>query len=128
MNKIFKMKTFKKAMLNENEMYLHNEKVEVAKLTPVKWRELFAVVDKLPGLVIQVVSAPQDDFYAYVLQALDIALDEVINVTSILTGVDKQYIENNVGLDELAEYLFRMVKRNRLDDAVKKMTSLQPKT
>lgn len=127
MNKIFKMKTLKKAMLNENEMYLHNEKVEVTKLTPVKWRELFAVVDKLPGLVIQVVSAPQDDFYAYVLQALDIALDEVINVTSILTGVDKQYIENNVGLDELAEYLFRMVKRNRLDDAVKKMMSLQPK-
>lgn len=127
LSRILKTNKLKNIMLGENEMYLHEKKVEITKLTPVKWKNLFEVVDKLPGLVIQVVTAPQDDFYAYVIQALDLALDEVVEIVSLLTEVDKEYIQQNVGLDELAEYVYKVVKLNRLDDAVKKMTSLQPK-
>lgn len=112
--------------LNKNEMYLHKKRVEIAKLTPVKWKELFSSVDRLPGLIVQVLSAPQDDFYMTVIQGLDIALDEIVNVVSIMTEIDSDYIANNVGLDELAEYLQRMVKLNRLDSAVKNIKSLLP--
>ena len=113
-------------MLGQNEMYLHKEKVEIAKLTPAKWKKLFSTVDMLPGLVIQVISTPQEDFYVAVLQALDIALDEVTKVVAILTDVEESYIEENVGLDEIFEYLQRMVKLNRLDTAVKNAKSLLP--
>jgi hypothetical protein len=56
--------------LNENEIMLGEQRVKIEKLTIAKWRELFSVIDKLPGLIIQILSAPQEDFYAYVVTGL----------------------------------------------------------
>lgn len=108
-------------------MYLHKKRVEIAKLTPVKWKQLFNTVDKLPGLVVQVMTAPKEDFYMFIIQALDLAIDEVVDVVSILTEIDKEYVANNVGLDELFEYLQRTVKLNRLDTIPKNAKGLLPK-
>lgn len=113
--------------LNENEMVLGEQRVKIEKLTIAKWRELFAVVDKLPGLIVQVLTAPAEDFYSYVITALDISFDEIANIVSVLSGLDTEYIEKNVGIDELFEYLSRTVKRNRLDSVVKNAQSLLPK-
>ncbi len=109
-------------------MYLHEKRVTIAKLTPAKWRQLFNAVDQLPGLIIQVLTAPKEDFYAYVIQALDLALNEVVEITSILTEIEKEYIDENVGLDELTEYLLKVVKLNRLDTIPKNVKSLLPKS
>lgn len=112
--------------LNENEMYLGDKRVRIEKLTIVKWRQLFETVDKLPGLIVQVLTAPQENFYAYVLTAFNLALDEVAHVVSVLSGLDYEYILENVGIDEQIEYLARTVKRNRLDSVAKNVQSLLP--
>jgi hypothetical protein len=113
--------------LAEHEMFLGEKRVKIEKLTISKWRELFGTVDKLPGLIVQVLSAPQSDFYAYVITALDIAFDEIAQVVSVLSGVESEYLMENVGVDEIFEYLAKTVKRNRLDDAVKNVKGLLPK-
>lgn len=117
----------KETALGKNEMYLGDKRVKINKLTPNKWRQLFETVDKLPGLIVQVLTAPADDFYAYVISACDLALDEVVNIVAILSDVDSEYIRENVGIDEIIEYLTRTVQRNRLDQTVKNLTSLLPK-
>jgi hypothetical protein len=108
-------------------MYLGDKRVKIEKLTIVKWRELFAVIDKMPGLIVQVLTAPPSDFYSYVIQALDLSLDEIANIVSVLSGVDIDYIKHDVGIDEMFEYLSRTVKKNRLDTVVKNVQSLLPK-
>jgi ethanolamine utilization protein EutA (predicted chaperonin) len=108
-------------------MYLGEKRVKIEKLTIVKWRQLFEAVDKLPGLIVQVLAAPQSDFYTYVITALDLAFDEIAQVVSVLSGVEVDYITDNVGVDELFEYLAKTVKRNRLDDVLKNAKSLLPK-
>jgi hypothetical protein len=113
--------------LAEHEMFLGEKRVKIEKLTISKWRELFGTVDKLPGLIVQVLSAPQSDFYAYVITALDIAFDEIAQVVSVLSSVEAEYLTENVGVDEIFEYLAKTVKRNRLDDAVKNVKGLLPK-
>lgn len=113
--------------LSEHEMMLGDKRVKIEKLTIVKWRELFEVVDKLPGLIVQVLTASSDDFYAYVVTALDLAADEISQIVSVLSGVEAEYLQKDVGVDELIEYLARTVKRNRLDGVVKNVQSLLPK-
>ena len=108
-------------------MMLGEKRVKIEKLTIVKWRELFEVVDKLPGLIVQVLTASSDDFYAYVVTALDLAADEISQIVSVLSGVEAEYLQESVGVDELIEYLARTVKRNRLDGVVKNVQSLLPK-
>jgi hypothetical protein len=113
--------------LGEHEMMLGEKRVKIEKLTIAKWRELFEVVDKLPGLIVQVLTAPSDDFYAYVVTALDLATDEITKIVSVLSGVDSEYLQETVGVDELFEYLAKTVKRNRLEGVVKNVQSLLPK-
>lgn len=108
-------------------MYLGDKRVKIEKLTIVKWRELFAVVDKLPGLLVQVITAPQTDFYSYVITALDLSLEEIANIVSVLSGIEVEYVKHDVGIDEMFEYLTRTVKKNRLDSVVKNVQSLLPK-
>ncbi|MEI2356056.1 hypothetical protein [Mesobacillus zeae] len=123
---VFNRMKSKITALNENEMYLGDKRVQIEKLTIAKWRQLFDTVDKLPGLIVQILTAPQDDFYAYVLSALDIAFEEVAQIVAVLSGVDYEYIEGHVGIDELFEYLARTVKKNRLDSIAKNVKSLLP--
>jgi hypothetical protein len=117
----------KLASLNENEMMLGEKRVKIKKLTPNKWRDLFEAVDKLPGIIVQIITAPQDDFYAYVINGIDIAMDEFIHIVAILADLDEVYIREEVGVDELFDYLARTVKKNRLDSVVKNVKSLLPK-
>jgi hypothetical protein len=108
-------------------MYLGEKRVEINKLTPKRWRQLFATIDTLPGLIVQVITAPQEDFYAYVVSACDIALDEVVKVVAVLSELDEDYINDNVGVDELVQYLLRTSKRNNLNEVIKNVSSLLPK-
>lgn len=122
------LKQFRKlTALTDGELMLGEKRVKINKLTPNKWRELFEVVDKLPGIIVQIITAPQDDFYAYVINGVDIAMDELIRIVAILAEVDEEYIRANVGVDEIFEYLARTVKKNRLDSVVKNAKSLLPK-
>ncbi|AYA78604.1 hypothetical protein DOE78_18830 [Bacillus sp. Y1] len=107
-------------------MVLGEKRVRIEKLTINKWRQLFEVVDKLPGLIVQILTAPKDDFYAYVITALDLAFEEIALIVSVLSGLDVDYINENVGVDELFEYLAKTVKKNRLEDVVKNAKSLLP--
>ncbi|WP_404351680.1 hypothetical protein LG311_10290 [Sutcliffiella horikoshii] len=116
----FKFKT------NDYEMYLGDKRVSINKLTPNRWRTLFDTIDTLPGLILQVITAPQENFHAYLISACELAIDEVVKVVAVLSDVDEDYLNEYVGLDEMVEYLSRTAKRNNLADTVKNVTSLLP--
>lgn len=117
----------KNPFLNENQMYLHEKKVEIPKLTPDRWKQLFEKVDMLPGLIVQVLLAPKEDFYTVIISAAQIAMDEVTELVAILSELEVEYIRKNVGLHEIIEFLARTVKRNQLGEAAKNLKSLLPK-
>lgn len=111
-------------MLGENQLYLGEKRVEVRKLTPKVWKEVFGRLDKLPGVIMQVMLAPKEDFYGYVISACDLAIDEVVELVSVLSGLDKKYISEKVGLDEIVMYLVKTIKKNNLNDVIKNVKSL----
>ncbi|KYC94364.1 hypothetical protein B4102_3585 [Heyndrickxia sporothermodurans] len=116
----------KNAMTNENTVYLGDKKVDIKKLTPSLWKKLFETIDQLPGLIVQVLLAPKEDFYSYIISACDIAMDEVVRVVAVLSGIDEKYISENAGLDEIINYLAKTVKKNNLRDVIKNVKSLLP--
>lgn len=119
-----KLKSFH---LNENQMLLHEKKVEIPKLTPDRWKQLFETVDMLPGLIVQVLLAPKEDFYSTVVSVIQLAIDEVTEVIAVLSDIEVEYIRKNVGLHEIIEYLTRTIQRNKLGEVSKNLKSLLPK-
>lgn len=116
----------KNAISSENTLYLGNKKVEIKKLTPNLWKKLFETIDRLPGLIVQVILAPKEDFYSYVISAAEIAMDEIVQVVAVLSSIDEDYIKENAGLDELIDYLVKTAKKNNLQDTLKNVKSLLP--
>jgi hypothetical protein len=117
----------KNPFLNEHQMYLHEKKVEIPKLTPDRWKQLFEKVDMIPGLIVQVLLAPKDEFYTVIVSAIQLAMDEATEIVAILSGLDVAYIRKNVGLHEIIEFLVKTIKRNQLGEVAKNLKSLLPK-
>ncbi|WP_163093876.1 hypothetical protein [Bacillus velezensis] len=120
------MNIFKKKQETDS-IQLGKYPVEVAKLTPAKWKQLFAALDKIPFLILEVFSAPKTDFYSYLVSAIEVGMDEIVEITALLSGVDAEYIREEVGTDEIIEYITLTVKNNRLDSQAKNVKSLLPK-
>ncbi len=71
------MNIFKKKQETDS-IQLGKYPVEVAKLTPAKWKQLFAALDKIPFLVLEVFSAPKTDFYSYLVSAIEVGIHQYI--------------------------------------------------
>lgn len=111
-----------------SELTLGDKTVQVPKLTPVKWKALFEVVDRLPHLFITVLSTSgQEDFASTLVAAAKLAMDEVAKIVSVLSGLDEDYILENVGTDEIVDFLISVVEKNRLQSVAKNLKSLLPK-
>lgn len=111
-----------------SELTLGDKTVQVPKLTPVKWKALFEVVDHLPHLFITVLSTSgQEDFASTLVAAAKLAMDEVAKIVAVLSGLDEDYILENVGTDEIIDFLIAVVEKNRLQSVAKNLKSLLPK-
>ncbi|MEH7651771.1 hypothetical protein [Bacillus safensis] len=111
-----------------SELTLGDKAVQIPKLTPVKWKALFEVVDRLPHLFITVLSTSgQEDFASTLVAAAKLAMDEVAKIVAVLSGLDEDYILENVGTDEIVEFLIAVVEKNRLQSVAKNLKSLLPK-
>ncbi|MEK4697773.1 hypothetical protein MKX31_27990 [Bacillus sp. FSL M8-0063] len=124
---VFTRKEAQTAMLSDDTLTLGSKKVRVRKVTPKEFKELMTVTGNVPNLVIQVMGAPEDQYVAYALAAVEAATDDFVTITSQLTGIDEDYLHNDAGMAEIVEYLVQMTKYNDLDRMVKNVMSLLPK-
>lgn len=113
-----------KSIFMKNFVTLGKKKAEIRKLTPADWKLVFGSFDKLPSLIVTIMQAPKEQQSVYLVEGIDLALDEVIEITSKLTGIEEDYLTNQVGLDELVEYFALTIKKNRLDTLPKNLKSL----
>ncbi|MDW0113762.1 hypothetical protein QT711_11240 [Sporosarcina saromensis] len=116
--------SFMNRVLSKDTVLLGKKKAEVKKLTPALWKKVFGAIDLLPGVALQVFSAPRKDLSAYLLQAFDVALEEMLEIVSLVSDIDKEYLYHNAGLDELIEYVYLTIKKNRLDQTAKNLKGL----
>jgi hypothetical protein len=60
------------------------------------------------------------------MSAAEVGLDDIIAVVSSISGVDAEYLESDVQLSEIIEYVTRTAHYNDLERAVKNVLSLLP--
>lgn len=95
-----------------DKYYIGKERVKVRKITVAEWKELFGAVNGLPALVVSVLTAPEKDRVSYLVVALQSALDEAVDIVAVLTGIDREYIEQHADAAQLTAYITAMVREN----------------
>jgi hypothetical protein len=109
---------------NENYVRMGSKRVRVEKITYEKWVILREVVDKIPGLVIQIWLSRGEHFYQTVYAAIDVAFEEIIKVISILSDIDEEYLKKNAGIDDVFNYFVKTAKKNDFFNIIKNGQSL----
>ncbi|MFB5568676.1 hypothetical protein ACE41F_26945 [Bacillus cereus] len=127
MKTIFKRKKAKEAMQRVDTLTLGEKKVRITKITPRQYKELFSVIGNIPNLVYQVANAPEGDYRAYVLMALEVGMDDIVGIVSYLTGIEADYLHDQASFYDLTEYLVQMVEYNNIEKTLKNVASLLPK-
>lgn len=102
---------------------LGGQSVKVRKVTIGQWRELFAVVGTLPQLLISVITAPAESRIPHLLAVMESAIDDVVSVVAVLTGLETAWIDENVSPDELMAYFVAVARVNDFGGLLKNVQS-----
>lgn len=119
-----KKKLLTRAMLSGDRALLGKKIVTVPKLTPRLYRKAFGSIGALPSLIANVIQAPKEDKTVFALSAYEIGMSEIVEVVAELTELDREYLEDEVGVDELTEFLKKLVEKNNVGETVKNLLSL----
>ncbi|AWB45274.1 hypothetical protein DCC85_14265 [Paenibacillus sp. CAA11] len=110
-------------LLRSDTLKIGGKPVKVGKITIAQWRELFNVINTLPQLLISILVAPQADRLPTFIVAIENSLDDVVNVVSVLTGLDAEWIEQNASIDELVAFFTATARANNFGDVLKNVQS-----
>jgi len=105
---------------SDNSVFLGDKLVEIPKLTPAKYKLLFGRIETLPQVIARIAAARGDGtLISTALIGIDIALDEIVDVISVLADIDADYIRENAGIDEITTFIVRTLERNDLAATLK---------
>jgi hypothetical protein len=121
----FNREKARKDIMPNDIMYLGKKVVEVPKLTPKLFKELTRATENLPALLLKLISIQDEEtFQAYFIASMEFAADELVAVTSILSGLESEYLEENAGMSEIIRFLKAVSDKNDITPLVKNLMSL----
>ena len=114
------------------------DRVTVAKAPLGKWKQLTESINNLLEVLPEIlkkkgVEDPEkyieqmgiQEFVMLIPDMLEFAVDEIINVLAIGTGLTTEYIEEKVGLDETVDLLEAIIEVNGIVKVVEKGKNLK---
>ncbi|RKD20961.1 hypothetical protein BEP19_14845 [Ammoniphilus oxalaticus] len=108
---------------NTNDIVMMGgNKVEVRRLTVKQWRQIFGALNQLPGIIFSALTTEnKNDLGVVIVAAVDICFDEVVDIISIASGLTKEDIEDSAALDEIVEYIEKLIEKNNFEATLKKL-------
>jgi len=104
--------------------YIGKKPVTIEKITIKQWKQLFGTIETLPQLILDVMSASEDEKSAYFIVALERSFDEIVDIVSVLTGIESEHIEENASIDQLIAYFTEIAKVNDFSGVIKNVKSV----
>lgn len=116
------------------------QKVVVKKAGLGRWKQITNAIKRLFNLLPEFLqtkgiedpeafidSLSYTDLIALIPDILDMAADEFINLLAVGTGLDVEFLEENIGIDEAIELVEAIIQVNNIFGAVEKGKNLIPR-
>lgn len=120
---------FLRKMMNERQgsVQIAGKNVEVPLLTPERYKQIFNVMNDIPSIAFYLFySKEEPNFKQRVLVAVSEALDELLYIVELLTGIDKETLNKKAAVHELVEFFVRTAEKNEINNLLKNVKSLLP--
>lgn len=110
---------FARSNTHKTALKIGDKTVHPRKITPALLRELFDSIQMIPQLFFTVLTASASERAGYFVVALRESFDDIVRVTSLLTGIDEEYIDHNASIDELVAFYKATVEVNNFPELLK---------
>jgi hypothetical protein len=113
-------------LFRKDRVQLGNKQVEVPKLTRARLKKLTEHIGTIGDLIVKLFMTPEQDRAVFIVAAADVTIDEIYELTSLLSDLPIEYLDEHAGIAECTEYLRLAWERNDMDTALKNVNSLIP--
>lgn len=113
-------------LLKKDKVQLGNKKVEIPKLTRARLKKLTEHIGTIGDLLVKIFMAPANERAVYIVAGSDVAIDEIYELTALLSDLPIEYLDEHVTFAECAEYLRLTWERNDMQAALGNVRSLIP--
>lgn len=106
-------------IMRSDTVKIGGKSVKIRKITVAQWRELFTVIETLPQVLLTIITAAPAERLPYLVVAIEKSISDVVNVVSVLTELDADWIENNASVDELVTFFVETARVNNFGEMLK---------
>ncbi|QWU17395.1 hypothetical protein SAMN04487895_104219 [Paenibacillus sophorae] len=105
---------------------LGNRRVEVPKLTRNRLKKLTEHVGTIGDFLVKFFLTPQEDRSVFIVAGADVTIDEIYEITSLLSDIDIEELSEQASIAECTEYLLLTWQKNDMNAALGNLKGLIP--
>lgn len=110
----------------KDSLQLGKRKVSVPKLTRTRLKKLTDHIGTIGDLLVKVFLSPQEDRSIMIVAGAEVMIDEIYELTSLLSDIDLNELSEEASLAECTEYLNLTWQKNDMQAALKNLSGLIP--
>lgn len=105
---------------------LGNKRVQVPKLTRNRLKKLTDHIGSIGDYLVKLFLTPEKDRAVFIVAAADVSIDEIYELTSLLSDLPIEYLDEHVAFSECTEFLRLSWEKNDMNEALKNLGGLIP--
>lgn len=113
-------------LLKKDRVHLGNKQIEIPKLTRKRLKKLTDHIGTIGDYLVRLFMTPDRDRAVFIVAGADIAIDEIYELTSLLSDLPIEYLDEHAALGECTEFLRLTWEKNDMNEALKNLSGLIP--
>ncbi|MDL1163634.1 hypothetical protein P0100_21715 [Yersinia pestis] len=105
---------------------LGSKRVTVPKLTRSRLKKLTDHIGSIGDYLIKLFLTPESDRAVFIVAAADVSIDEIYELTSLLSDLPMDYLDEHAAFGECTEFLRLTWEKNDMNEALKNLNGLIP--
>ncbi len=112
--------------MKKDRAQLGNKQIEVPKLTRARLKKLTDHIGTIGDYLVKLFLTPEHERAVFIVAALDVAIDEIYELTSLLSDLPIEYLDEHAGIAECTEFLKMTWEINDINRALGNVSGLIP--
>jgi hypothetical protein len=105
---------------------LGSKRVQIPKLTRSRLKKLTDHIGSIGDYLVKLFLTPEKDRAVFIVAAADVSIDEIYELTSLLSDLPTEYLDEHAGFAECTEFLRLTWEKNDMNEALKNLGGLIP--
>jgi len=112
--------------LKKDRVQLGRKQVEVPKLTRARLKKLTDHIGTIGDFLVKLFLTPENERAVFLVAAADVAIDEIYELTTLLSDLPLEYLDEHAGIAECTEFLRLTWEKNDINAAMGNVNGLIP--